>query len=382
MKIVYVIYSISKLTGIERMFVSQMNYLAERYGYDMTLLTYDQGIAPDAYSLSAKVTHIDYSIKTFHVYKYPVILRPLIMCKWHRQLRQNIKKTISEIKPDIVVCSSYEKNEMQIVLSLEDVKHVVQVHSSYYQSGGQLRSRHIESSLILWYKKNFVFRRVVKLVRRFDSIITLTNGDAEMWHSEKVKVIPNPLVVTASPNQVEKARKVVAVGSLLMVKGFDMLLDAWEKIYEKHPDWQLEITGEGVEAPFLLRQMQKMRNVKILPKTSDIASRYLSGEIFVMTSRFEGFGLVLLEAMSFGLAPISFDCDFGPREIITDGWDGILVPLGDTVQLSDRLHFLMTNDDERRRLGQNAIEKSKKYHEDKIMPQFSQLYESLISSGL
>lgn len=382
MEIVYIIYSISNMTGIERMFVAQMNYLAECCGYKVTLLTYDQGDAPDAYPLSERVRHIDYGIKRFHVYRYPMVLRPFILRKWNRRLRRCITDTVSELVPDIVVCSSYEITEMQIVLSLKNVRHVVQVHSSYSQSGGRLRSRHIEHSLKLWYRRAFVFRRAISLVRQFDSIVALTQGDACHWNSSRVVVIPNPLMIDTPVGFVQREKKVIAVGSLLLVKGFDMLLEAWRKICDSHPDWQLEITGEGVEEPYLRQQMQSLNRVQILPRTIDIASRYMSGEIYAMTSRYEGFGLVLLEAMSCGLAPVAFDCDFGPREIITDGHDGFMVPLGDINMLAERLSFLMEHEDVRHQMGANAIEKSKHYLPQEIMPRFRQLYESLVEGGL
>lgn len=382
MKIVYIIFSISKMTGIERMFVSQLNYLAELKGYDATLLTYDQGNAPDGYPLSSKVRHIDYGIKTFHVYRYPHYVRPFVMWRWNRKLKRCIKESVESIIPDIVVCSSYETSEMQIVLSLRGVKRVVQVHSSFLQSGGVLRSHHIESSLKLCYKKFFTYHKVIRLVRQFDRIVTLTQGDACHWNSSRVVVIPNPLMIDTPVGFVQREKKVIAVGSLLLVKGFDMLLEAWRKICDSHPDWQLEITGEGVEEPYLRQQMQSLSRVQILPRTTDIASRYMSGEIYAMTSRYEGFGLVLLEAMSCGLAPVAFDCDFGPREIITDGHDGFMVPLGDIDMLAERLSYLMDHEDERRRISANAIEKSKHYLPQEIMPRFRQLYESLVEGGL
>jgi glycosyltransferase involved in cell wall biosynthesis len=378
MKIVYIIYSISNLTGIERMFVSQMNFLAEHYGDDVTLLTYDQGDAADGYPLSEKVNHLDFNIKKFHIYRYPRCIHPLVLWKWNRKLRRCITSTVTDLNPDIVVCSSYEISEMRIVLSLKHVKRVVQIHSSYLQSGGGFRTRHIEKSIVLWYKRNILFHRIVGLVHRFDKIVTLTQGDAELWNSPKVSVIPNSLVIKSSIGRVVREKKVVAVGSLLMVKGFDMLLEVWRKIYRKHMDWHLEITGEGLDESYLLEQMSDMPNVRILPRTRDIADRYLSGEIFAMTSRFEGFGLVLLEAMSFGLAPAAFDCDFGPREIITEGVDGFLVPVGDIDRMAERIEYLMDHDNVRHQMAAAAVEKSKIYHPDKIMPQFEQLYKSLI----
>jgi len=121
---------------------------------------------------------------------------------------------------------------MQIVLSLKNVRHVVQVHSSYSQSGGRLRSRHIENSLKLWLRRAFVFRRAISLVRQFDRIVTLTQGDACHWNSSRVVVIPNPLMIDTPVGFVQREKKVIAVGSLLLVRGGGALPQAADAVIE------------------------------------------------------------------------------------------------------------------------------------------------------
>ena len=139
MRIVYIISSIRKMSGIERMFVSQINYLANHFGYDVTILTYEQGDAPFIYNVSSRVKHVDYNVKMFKSYKFSLLRRIFVLSKWQLGLWKRMRVTIKELRPDIVVCSSYSIAEMLFVLFLRRIKNVVQVHSNYYQSGGRLK---------------------------------------------------------------------------------------------------------------------------------------------------------------------------------------------------------------------------------------------------
>lgn len=382
MKIVYIISSIRKMSGIERMFVSQINYLANHFGYDVTILTYEQGDAPFIYNVSSRVKHVDYNVKMFKSYKFSLLRRIFVLSKWQLGLWKRMRVTIKELRPDIVVCSSYSIAEMLFVLFLRRIKNVVQVHSNYYQSGGRLKRHNREGLLRRLYCRYVAFYIVVFLVRQFDKIVVLTKGDAAKWRSPQVCVIPNPVVVTSPIHNIQRKNKILAIGNLHLSKGFDLLLDAWSLIYQTHTDWELEITGQGEEENSLQEQILKMNQVRIVSPSIQIAERYQYGSIYVFSSRFEGFGLVLLEAMSFGLACVAFDCDFGPREIITDGEDGYLVPPGDVEALAERIDYLICHPEERERLGKNAVEKSKQFNIDKIMSKWHDLYESLAGKDL
>lgn len=382
MKVAYIISSVRRMNGIERMFISQMNYLADEYGYDISLLTYEQGAAPVIYPLSSKVHHIDYNIKMFRVYRFSRWTRSFILLRWQIMLWKKMRVTLNKIHPDIVVCSSYNILEMLLVLSMKDCRRLVQIHSNYYQSGGRLKRHNQEGLIHRLYNRYIAFPIVVTLVRRFDSIVALTEGDGKKWKSCRVTVIPNPLVITVPVEMIKRENKVIAVGSLHLSKGFDLLIRSWAKIYNKYPEWKLEITGKGEEEQNLQQMICEVERASILSPTKDIVKRYQSGSIYVFSSRFEGFGLVLLEAMSLGLACVAFDCDFGPREIITDGEDGYLVPPGDVEALAERIDYLICHPEERERLGKNAVEKSKQFNIDKIMAEWHDLYESLAGKDL
>ena len=211
--------------------------------------------------------------------------------------------------------------------------------------------------------------------------IVLTEKDCQAWNElNNVVAIPNPLSFT--PKEVSKLteKRVIAVGRYYQEKGFDLLLESWSKIYKSHPDWRLEIFGDGNKQTY-----EEIRNELGIPaeccalngRTNDIEKEYLNSSIFVCSSRFEGFGMVLTEAMACGLAVISFDCPWGPSSIIKNNEDGILVENERTDLLAKAIDSVINNPDKRFSLAQNAICNVKRYQIDKIAAQWKDLFESL-----
>lgn len=170
-----------------------------------------------------------------------------------------------------------------------------------------------------------------KLAARFaDDVITLTERDKQLWLANatckaNITAIPNPVTIElpASINP-HKEKLFLAVGRLTYQKGFDLLLQAWSRVAPLHPDWRLRIVGDG-EDKAMLEQLRIDLNIvastELVPKTNNIAGHYQEAAFFLMSSRFEGLPLVLIEAQAYGLPIISFDCDTGPAEIINkSGW--------------------------------------------------------------
>lgn len=168
-----------------------------------------------------------------------------------------------------------------------------------------------------------------KLAARFaDDVVTLTERDKHLWLANttckaNIAAIPNPVTIELPSNiNPEKEKLFLAVGRLTYQKGFDLLLQAWAQVAPLHPDWRLRIVGDG-EDKTMLEQLRRDLNIEVstevVPKTTNIAAHYQQAAFFVMSSRFEGLPLVLIEAQAYGLPIISFDCDTGPAEIINKG---------------------------------------------------------------
>jgi glycosyltransferase involved in cell wall biosynthesis len=238
-------------------------------------------------------------------------------------------------------------------------------------------SRSFLSRLFMRYYKKRYFRRVE---RQADVVVTLTKGDAEEWQrARRVEVIPNFTVMPVTRLSDGTAKRVIAVGRLEWQKGFDRLLMAWQTVERRHPDWQLTIFGSGTLEADLQRQMRELSltRVALHPFTPTIAEEYARSSIFALSSRFEGFGLVLLEAMQAGLPCVTFDCPFGPSDVVADGESGFVVADGDMQQFAERLCVLIENEALRQRYAKAAIQRARLFHVDTVMEQWRLLFQRL-----
>lgn len=185
----------------------------------------------------------------------------------------------------------------------------------------------------------------------------LSHEDAAEWTElDNVKVIYNPLPFFPERQSGGLRKQVIAVGRYVPQKGFDRLIPAWSIVSKKHPDWVLRIYGDGMREQ-LQRQIDELgitSNCILEHNVQNIVEKYCESSIFVLSSRFEGFGMVIIEAMACGVPPVSFTCPCGPKDIITDGKDGLLVENGDIEGLADKICYLIEHEDVRRKMGIQA----------------------------
>lgn len=221
---------------------------------------------------------------------------------------------------------------------------------------------------------------------RLDAVVTLTEADRAEYanvlegHRTRVYTIGNGLPGTVHPRSRLDNRVIVAAGRLVRVKGYDRLLDAFAKVVQKRPDWKLRIYGDGTHAGRLGRQARALglhNNVVFMGSTRDMEGELAKASLHVITSRFEGFGMTIVEAFGCGVPVVSFDCPQGPREIITNGHDGLLVPDGDTDAFGDAVLSLIDHPDELRRLAENGRQTAGRYAIGAVADRWDEVFADL-----
>lgn len=381
MRIVYIIDSLASKGGAERILSEKMSYMAERYGYDVSVVTCYQDPVRQAnvYPLSDKVRQVNLNIPYYSQYRYGYPLR--LWKKWqlYQQLKRQLAATVRSIDPDILVGLGYFQADVVTGIRCRAVKVVESHEARIFTMSDQGLQRSWLSRLYMRYYRSRYFRNVE---RQTDVVVTLTTGDAHEWRRVKrVEVIPNFTMMPKADAGClfERTKRVIAVGRLEWQKGFDRLIDIWAMVAPRHPDWHLDIFGSGTLEEMLKQQIHHAGlddTIAIHPFSTNIREEYLKSSILAMTSRFEGFSLVLLEAMQNGVPIVAFDCPFGPSDVIVEDTSGYLVPDGNMSLYANRLDYLLSDAVLRQQMSQNALDIVRKYDVKSVMQRWRELFES------
>ena len=238
-----------------------------------------------------------------------------------------------------------------------------------------------KNTLIKKIKMKYREYKAKKIIEEYDIFLVLTEEDKINWgrNNPKIKVINNPLTFYSNKNSSLNEKRVISLGRLHEQKGYDILIDVWKKVNNVHSDWVLEIYGEGEEREKLQNKIDEenlTNTFKLMGRTKEVYKELLNSSIYVLSSRFEGFGMVLIEAMVCGVPIVSFDCPCGPKDIILDGKNGYLCKFGDIDDMVKKIIYLIENGDKRKEMGEIGKKLSSKYLEDNIMNQWKELYEN------
>ncbi|MEZ5121065.1 MAG: glycosyltransferase family 4 protein [Solirubrobacterales bacterium] len=226
-----------------------------------------------------------------------------------------------------------------------------------------------------------------RTLRRLDALVVLTEDDRRDYaRLAPIRVVRIPNAVPRLDGGISDVRApvVVAAGRLLSQKGFDLLVEAWARVAAQRPDWQLRIYGSGAEGPALralILERGLAEQALLMGATKQLGEALAQASIFVLSSRFEGFGMVIVEAMSKGLPVVSFDCPRGPSEIIEPGVDGVLGPAQDVDGLAGALLELIGDEDARRRMGAAARRTAARYDLATVGAQWDQLLDAMLAPG-
>lgn len=364
MRIAYCIHSLNLTGGMERVLSVKASRLAEDYGHEVFIVTASMKGRKPAFPLSPKVNLVDVGVSDR---PGPGLL--FYGCALDKVLRR--------ISPDITV--SLCGNDVYFVPSCEDgsVK-LAEFHFSHDKfllkygdtPYARLRTRMLEKAL-----------------KKFSALVVLTEADAKVWMGilPSVKLIHNPLTFPIGERSPLTAKRFIAAGRLERQKDYPSMIQAWRKVSDRHPDWTLDIFGEGHQKDDIQRLIKSYGlegKVRLMGRSTDVRSEMMNSSGLVLSSRFEGFPMVLLEAAATGLPLVSFDCHHGPSEIVQTGESGILVPLGDTDALADAITRIIEDEDLRRHCGAGAHERAKDFLPERVMERWDTLLESYYSSKI
>ena len=373
------------LNGVERVLSQRLSLLADSGLYDVYLITCNQYGAPLSFPISDKVHHIDLSTRFLLRCSYHGLFRYIDRFVSKKKYVKAICHCLESINPDVITCVDQHVADLEAVLKVKtNAVKVVECHSgraSYFSNLKKINHTY------RFYLGNRLKSKLVRAIEKFDKVVVMTEAEKHDWHmDDHVVCIPNMLAYYPTDDTIcshETRYQIVSIGRYAYQKGYDMLVEAWNQVQRRHPHWTLHTYGSCDDGAGGYDQLKETIEKKRIPNlflhtaTTDVYAQYMQSDFYVMSSRFESFGLVLIEAMSCGLPVVSFDCKYGPRSIISDGHTGFLVPANQVSQLAEAICSLIENEEKRREMAVEARRESINYHPDRIMPHWHAFYESL-----
>lgn len=376
MKLLYCIRATYNPGGMERVLLNKVTYLVNEKGWDITIVTTDQQGQPPFYPFPKEVRMIDLDINYADDNNQGVVKKIIGYLRRRKLHKERLTALLMKEKADIVV--SLFPSESSFIPDIKDgSKKVLELHFC------KLFRLQYGRSGLLGLIDRIRTKQDERLVRKFDKFVVLTDEDKGYWGKlQNIITIPNAARYMGDRYTDNTVKRVIAVGRLDYQKGFDRLIQAWEIVQrnEKFHDWKLDIFGQG-EWHEMLQQMIASAGmtdtVHINPPTNSIADEYADSSLIVMTSNYEGFGMVLVEAMACGVPAIAFDCKCGPKDIINNGINGLLVKDGDINGLAEAMKKLMGDESLRKEMSVRAREVTGIYSEEKVMDRWVALFEEL-----
>lgn len=382
MRIAYCIPGLHLPGGMERVLTLKANFLASQ-GYEVHVILTDGAGKNLAFPMDKAVQVHQLGID-LELYAHPFLQRIWLYYWRMKRFKKKLNECLCQIRPDITV--SLARRDINFISRMRDgsIKmaetHVDRLHYRNFSHPSWLPNS------VYSYIQHRWMQRFITEVNKLSKFVVLTYEDAAYWPEiHEVTVIPNP--VSFLPEKLSECtcKQVIAAGRYVEQKGFDRLIAAWKQVVEKHPDWVLKIYGDGFLREQLTAQVAALglqQSCYLEHTTPDIVSKFQESSIFVLSSRFEGLPMVILEAMACGLPVVAYTCPCGPRDIISEGEDGLLIEEGNIDGLADGICRLIEDEELRRAMGKNARVKAEKYTIAHIGKQWMDLFESLMERKL
>lgn len=376
-KIVYCTPALYSAGGVERIVSTKANYFADVLGYEVYIIVTEGNDRQPFFPVSPKVKVINLNLGFEELWKVSFVKKIFLYLQKQRRFKKLLTAELMRIRPDFTI--SVLRREINFINSVKDGSHKIgelHVNRANYRNFTDKDSNILKRCFAYFWMKSLVGH-----LKQLDRMVVLTEAAYADWPElHHLTIIPDPLPFHVDQVAALSARRVISIGRYAYEKGNDLLLQAWALVEKQCPDWTLDVYGMGEREPYK-RQMNALgideSRCRLHGSLTDVKEEYLSSSVFALPSRFEGFGLVIIEAMACGLPVVAFDCENGPRSIITTGENGFLVRPFDVQQFAERLVGLMQDEDSRRKLGRQARQTSTKYAIEGVARQWQQLFDNL-----
>ena len=378
LKIVYLTPALYMAGGVERVLTLKANYFAEHFGYDITIILTEGKDNPLFYPISDKIKVVNLDINFEELWTCSFAKKIFVYLKKQRQFKKALTKELMRLRPDITI--SLLRREINFLNDIKDGSrkigelHVNRANYRNFEAN--------DSNCIKTLFAKFWMRSLVSNLKKLDRFVVLTEEDKSAWPElQNICVISDPLSFSPTQHSLLTEKRVIAVGRYVYQKGFDLLLQAWTIIEKQFTDWELVVFGDGNREPYE-HQMKELgidrKRCHLNGPTADIQKEYVNSSVFAFSSRFEGFGMVLVEAMACGLPVVSFACPCGPQDIVRNGEDGFLVANGNVGDLAQQLIKLMADDNLRTAFAHRAYQNVQRFNMEHIALRWKSLFESCV----
>ena len=376
-KVVFCTPALYSTGGVERVVSVKANYFADVLGLDVTIILTEGNNKLPYFPLSERVKVVNLGLDFEELWHQSFYKKAFLYLVKQQCYKRRLRNALMSIRPDIT--DSLLRREINFINSINDgSKKIGELHvnRSNYRNFEEN-----ETNLLKNLFAKYWMHDLISHLRQLDRFVVLTEEDRQAWTElDNVVAIPNPVSFPATEVSDLSRQRVIAVGRYAYQKGFDMLLKAWKIVEQGSQGWTLAVFGSGDREPYE-RMMEELAidrsRCHLYGNTSEIQKEYLGSSIFAVSSRFEGLSMAMLEAMSCGLPVVSFACPCGPRDVITDGENGILVPKEDYEQLACGLLRLIQLPDLLRGMGKNAKERAADFKIEMLAGKWVQLFNSL-----
>lgn len=375
LKIVYCTPAIYSAGGVERVVTMKASYFAEEYAYDVTIIVTEGKGRDSFFPLSNKVKVVNFEINFEELWTCSFLKRIFVYLKKQHLFKKRLTQELLQIRPDITI--STLRREINFINNIKDgSKKIGELHvnRANYRNFERKDSNVVKNIFAKYWSHN-----LVKHLKQLDRLVVLTEKDREAWTElECVDVIPDPLPFIPASVSPMTEKRVISVTRYSHEKGVDLLLQAWAEVEKIIPEWRLDVYGNGDTAPYekMIDELHIDRNrCRLNGRTNEVEREYCNSSLSVLSSRFEGFGMVIVEAMACGIPVVAFDCPWGPRSIIKDGEDGLLAENGNPSALAQKLIDVMNSSDKRSLMAIAACRNAQRFDINRIALEWKHLFE-------